>query len=981
MKRNMRCAMIAALLMVTSMAWGYNVTIVDGITNGTITASSSTANATVTITLTVTPSDGYYITANDITITQTGGGGMAQTRTEPDIATTFHPVAGTIDAEGKGTYTFTMPVSNVKIEATFTARTVISEATVNLSTTSFTFNGSVQKPTVTSVTKDATTYLASGSTNGFADYDVSIPNSINATESPFTVSVTFCGKYTGTATANYNINQASINDVTIDAISDQTYSGSVIEPTPAVKLGDYTLIAGTDFNYSYTTDHTNVGPKTVTVTGLNGNFDTASKTADYNITVKAITNVNIAAISDQTYTGSPLMPEPVVTDLDISTTPLVKGTDYTVAYSTNNTDVTDAVTVTITGKGNYDSNTTATTTFKIVAATLDATALNDKITLSATTFPYDGSAHTPTVTITGLTEDTDFTVKYKKGTDAATTTIPTDAGTYTIVISGMGNYTGEAVTNKSFEITKVASSVTTAPTAIEDLVYNGSNQALINNDGVAANGTLHYSLDGTSYSTTIPTGKDAKAYTVYYKVVGDENHADTDPVTIPVSIAKKDITISGIKAKNKEYDGGTTATLDYTSVVFTGIEDGDALTVSTTGTFEDASLGEGKTVTLGTLTLGGTSVSNYQLATTGQQTSTTANITQAVLKAETLNSKITLSSTSIGYTGEPVAPTVTIDGMTEGTDYDVKYKNGDAEATTTKPTNNGTYTIVIVGKGNYAGEVVTSKTFQITKAAAAVATAPTAKTGLVYNGELQELITAGSGTNGTMQYSLDNKTYSTAIPKGKDAGTYTIYYKVVGNANFADTEAKTLTVTIAEPKPKIVDQSKPVAFEGETYYELLSDVVDAIDDNIKLTIALPASADSRTTVSSGALVFSKGSDINIIIRNVQKYYLLRFDFAGRILCNGSLLWRVARTRGGVDEELLSDEDYEVRVTGDMMFTLKLADKEAVLWSITLKSPPPTAIEAIEGDEGTDRWYDLNGRQISKPTRKGIYIRNGKKVVR
>ena len=463
-------------------------------------------------------------------------------------------------------------------------------------------------------------------------------------------------------------------------------------------------------------------------------------------------------------------------------------------------------------------------------------------------------------------------------------------------------------------------------------------------------------------------------------MVGDENHADTDPVTIPVSIAKKNITISGIKAKNKEYDGGTTATLDYTSVVFTGIEDGDALTVSTTGTFEDASLGEGKTVTLGTLTLGGTSVSNYQLATTGQQTSTTANITQAVLKAETLNSKITLSSTSIGYTGEPVAPTVTIDGMTEGTDYDVKYKNGDAEATTTKPTNNGTYTIVIVGKGNYSGEVVTSKTFLITKAAAAVATAPTAKTGLVENGEFQELITAGSGTNGTMQYSLDNKTYSTAIPKGKDAGTYTVYYKVVGNANYADTEAKTLSVTIADPKPKIIDEAKPMTFEGETYYELQSDIVNAIDNNIKLTIALPASADSRTTVSSGALVFSKGSDINIIIRNVKKYDLLRFDFAGRILCNSSLLWR-ASSRGAIDEELLADEDYEVRVTGDMMLTLKLADKEAVLWSITLKSPPPTAIEAIEGDEGTDRWYDLNGRQISKPTRKGIYIRNGKKVVR
>jgi hypothetical protein len=30
-------------------------------------------------------------------------------------------------------------------------------------------------------------------------------------------------------------------------------------------------------------------------------------------------------------------------------------------------------------------------------------------------------------------------------------------------------------------------------------------------------------------------------------------------------------------------------------------------------------------------------------------------------------------------------------------------------------------------------------------------------------------------------------------------------------------------------------------------------------------------------------------------------------------------------------------------------------------------------------DGTEQWYDLNGRRIEKPTRKGIYIRNGKKV--
>ena len=65
-------------------------------------------------------------------------------------------------------------------------------------------------------------------------------------------------------------------------------------------------------------------------------------------------------------------------------------------------------------------------------------------------------------------------------------------------------------------------------------------------------------------------------------------------------------------------------------------------------------------------------------------------ISKQTLDAATLNDKTNLSSASLGYTGSPIAPTVTIAGMTEGTDFIVKYKNGTNEATTEKPTNYGT---------------------------------------------------------------------------------------------------------------------------------------------------------------------------------------------------------------------------------------------------------------------------------------------------
>ena len=85
-------------------------------------------------------------------------------------------------------------------------------------------------------------------------------------------------------------------------------------------------------------------------------------------------------------------------------------------------------------------------------------------------------------------------------------------------------------------------------------------------------------------------------------------------------------------------------------------------------------------------------------------------------------------------------------------------------------------------------------TLKIDKASGSV-TVPTVKT-LTYNGSAQNLINAGSSTTGTIQYSLDGKTYSTNIPTGINAGTYTVYYRVVGDLNHTDVTAGNISVTI-----------------------------------------------------------------------------------------------------------------------------------------------------------------------------------------
>ena len=93
-----------------------------------------------------------------------------------------------------------------------------------------------------------------------------------------------------------------------------------------------------------------------------------------------------------------------------------------------------------------------------------------------------------------------------------------------------------------------------------------------------------------------------------------------------------------------------------------------------------------------------------------------------------------------------------------------------------------------------------------------VITPPAAREGLVYNGEAQELITAGSVSDGSaMLYSLSAEgEYSEAIPTAKNAGSYTIYYK----AENQETEPDSLEVKIEEKALVITAASDSKVYDG-----------------------------------------------------------------------------------------------------------------------------------------------------------------------
>ena len=77
---------------------------------------------------------------------------------------------------------------------------------------------------------------------------------------------------------------------------------------------------------------------------------------------------------------------------------------------------------------------------------------------------------------------------------------------------------------------------------------------------------MEYSLDNKNYSTNIPKGQDAKQYEVYYRVKGDENHSDRDPVQIFVTINPKTVSSPVI-------------TLSATSFIYNGEEQRPDVTV------------------------------------------------------------------------------------------------------------------------------------------------------------------------------------------------------------------------------------------------------------------------------------------------------------------------------------------------------------------------------------------------------------------
>lgn len=335
-------------------------------------------------------------------------------------------------------------------------------------------------------------------------------------------------------------------------------------------------------------------------------------------------------------------------------------------------------------------------------------------------------------------------------------------------------------------------------------VYNGANQLVA--------GTWSWEPENSSPASGIyPKVEDNKAYTVKFTPTDASASYDrtlTDSV-VP-EISKYPLNFS-VAVKDKTYDGTTNA--DITSVTFDNVTLNRGTDYTVTASFDDASVGNGKNITA-TVTLMGQAAKNYALKQ--RSFTTTGNIIKAAAPDFTKETALTIvngheKTYTVTLPTLPVleapkeygtvtygAPTVNLsstyyaDGAkVEDGKLILPIQKNDVKTTGSV----GTVTVVIKST-NYA-DITLTVNVNATDKLVPIVTAPTANA-LTYNGTEQALVTAGKTTGGTMLYRLDDSKWSEQIPTAKNVGKYTVWYKVQGNAEYADVAEQSLTVTVSD---------------------------------------------------------------------------------------------------------------------------------------------------------------------------------------
>lgn len=364
---------------------------------------------------------------------------------------------------------------------------------------------------------------------------------------------------------------------------------------------------------------------------------------------------------------------------------------------------------------------------------------------------------------------------------------------------------GTIDTTVKFNITQ-ATPVVTKPTT-KTLTYNGSEQELVN--AASTNGgTVKYSIDNKNWSTSIPTGKAAKEYTVYYKVEGNKNFKDVDVQEITNKINPRTIDLNW----NKEltYNGKEqlpTATVsnladgDKCEITVDGAQHKNAGTYEATATKvsnQNYKLPEDITTSY---TIGKKTLSIEDLKAVNRKYNGTSEV---ALQGGTLtgvvgNDKVSIDMPKIG----------TVESSNAGENKAVSYTKS-----TLKGEDKDNYELsetawpaltVTISKTDQSDTVITTTSNELDKE---------------YDGyEVVDVkSTSNNKTTPVVEYSVKGKNeYTTTKPK--DAGEYTVRVTYPADDNYEKSSVtKDFTIKKMKTRVSAIDLSKTY---GEKGYELM----------------------------------------------------------------------------------------------------------------------------------------------------------------
>lgn len=421
---------------------------------------------------------------------------------------------------------------------------------------------------------------------------------------------------------------------------------------------------------------------------------------------------------------------------------------------------------------------TASTTFKINPASISYAT----VTFDPENGTYTGSAYTPNVTVTfngaTLVEDRDYTLSWDKSDI-------TNADTYTVTVTGEGNF--EGTTERTFTI----SAANLADVKVEQvgtLTYTGealtpavsANAVAVNNQPI----TFTYSTESEGpYSTEIPSFTNAGwAHTVYYRATAD-NH-NTYYGSFLVEIEKATVTEPTIASK--PYNG---------SVQTVDISDTDLYTVEkNNGGTEKGSYD---------VVLKLKDSANYKWSTTDN-----AEVTLQFKITQARNAWVTAPSISGWTYGEAAnAPTAEAKFGTVYVLYDGTANDGTTYDGDTPPTKAGSYVArFFVDEATNYEPIGDGVEFIIAKADQAAPTGLT-KTDTTYFGKSDGKI---SGLTSAMEFRKEGDSSYTAGFNGTleylAAGTYYVRYQ--GDANHNPSPDAVVTVNAGRKLQIVVPQNQ-----------------------------------------------------------------------------------------------------------------------------------------------------------------------------